>query len=191
MGEGARMGRTKAVAVGLALVAVLVGAGLGAVETRDHSFPAAGATTRASPTLVESVFPVYVSGWVANPGVVEVGEGSIVADAVEAAGGALDGALLEAINLARPLVTGDHVQIPGPGDSVAMAPGGQDGGLISPNRADASQLEELPGVGAVLAERIVAHREANGPFQTVEDLLDVPGIGEAKLSAIRDLIVVP
>ena len=191
MGEGARMGRTRAVAVGLALVAVLVGAGLGAGGARDTAFPVAGDTTLAPPTLVEPVFPVYVSGWVANPGVVEVAEGSIVADAVEAAGGALDGALLEAINLARPLVTGDHVQIPGPGDSVAVSPGSDDGGLISPNRAEVSQLEELPGVGPVLAERIVAHREANGPFQAVEDLLDVPGIGEAKLSAIRDLIVVP
>lgn len=185
------MGRTRVVAVGLALVAVLVGAGLGAGGTRDHAFPVAGATTLAPPTLVEPVFPVYVSGWVANPGVVEVVEGSIVADAVEAAGGALDGALLEAINLARPLVTGDHVQIPGPGDPMALTQGGDVGGLISPNRADVSQLVELPGVGPVLAERIVAHREANGPFQTVEDLLDVPGIGEAKLSAIRDLIVVP
>jgi len=185
------MGRTRAVAVGLALVAVLVGAGLGAGGTGDHAFPVAGATTLAPTTLIEPLFPVYVSGWVANPGVVEVDEGSIVADAVEAAGGALDGALLETINLARPLVSGDHVQIPGPGDSVAMAPGIDDGGLISPNRADVSQLVELPGVGPVLAERIVAHREANGPFQTVEDLLDVPGIGEAKLSAIRDLIVVP
>jgi competence protein ComEA len=110
---------------------------------------------------------------------------------VEAAGGALDGALLETVNLARPLAPGDHVQIPGPGDPVLPAPGDQAGGLISPNRADASQLEQLPGVGPVLAERIVAHREANGPFQTVEDLLDVPGIGEAKLSAIRDLIVIP
>ena len=191
MGEGARMGRTRAVAVGLALVAVLAGAGLGAGGARDTVFPVAGDTTLAPPTLVEPVFPVYVSGWVANPGVVEVAEGSIVADAVEAAGGALDGALLEAINLARPLVTGDHVQIPGPGDSVAVASGSDDGGLISPNRAEVSQLEELPGVGPVLAERIVAHREANGPFQAVEDLLDVPGIGEAKLSAIRDLIVVP
>ena len=185
------MGRTRAVAVGLALVAVLVGAGLGAGRTRDHSFPAAGATTLTPPTQVEPLFPVYVSGWVANPGVVEVGEGSIVADAVEAAGGALDGALLEAINLARPLVSGDHVQVPGPGDAVAVVSGTEVGGLISPNRADATQLEELPGVGPVLAERIVAHRESNGPFQTAEDLLDVPGIGEAKLSAIRDLIVVP
>ncbi|HEX6147265.1 MAG TPA: ComEA family DNA-binding protein [Acidimicrobiia bacterium] len=185
------MGRTRAAALGLALVAVLVGAGLGAGPTRDRPLPVAGATTLTPTTPVEPLFPVYVSGWVANPGVVEVGEGSIVAEAVEAAGGALEGAMLEAINLARPLVSGDHVQIPGPGDSVAVAPGTDVGGLISPNRADVSQLEELPGVGPVLAERIIAHREANGPFKTIEDLLDVPGIGEAKLSAIRDLIVVP
>ena len=185
------MGRTQAVAVGLALVAVLIGAGLGANRGPDLASSVGGTTTLGQVAVVESVFPVYVSGWVATPGVVEVDEGSIVADAVEAAGGALEGALLDTINLARPLVTGDHVQIPGPGDSAVAAPGQEESGLISPNRADASQLEELPGVGPVLAERIVAHREANGPFQAVEDLLDVPGIGEAKLSAIRDLIVVP
>jgi competence protein ComEA len=66
-----------------------------------------------------------------------------------------------------------------------------DDGLIALNQADASVLEDLPGVGPVLAERIVAHREANGPFDTVEDLLEVPGIGEAKLAAMRDSISVP
>lgn len=186
------MGRTQAVAVGLALAAVLVGAGLGANNAGHPPDTAGEITTLVGSVVKDPAFSVYVSGWVATPGVVELEEGSIVADAVEAAGGALDGAQLETINLARPLASGDHVQIPGPGDPVVAGPDGQaDGGLISPNRADASQLEQLPGVGPVLAERIVAHREANGPFQAVEDLLDVPGIGEAKLSAIRDLIVVP
>lgn len=186
------MGRTQAVVVGLALAAVLVGVGLGSNRSGDTVVPADATTMPAESMVAAPVFPVYVSGWVATPGVVEVEEGSIVADAVEAAGGALEGALLETVNLARPLAAGDHVQIPGPGDPLVPAPGDQvDGGLISPNRADASQLEQLPGVGPVLAERIVAHREANGPFEAVEDLLDVPGIGEAKLSAIRDLIVVP
>lgn len=184
------MGRTQAVAVGLALAAILVGAGLGTKDEAPPPPPSAGPATTGRVEVV-SVFPVYVSGWVATPGVVEVGEGSIVADAVAAAGGALDGALLDRINLARPLVEGDHVQIPGPGESVPVEVPGEEGGLISPNRADASQLEELPGVGPVLAERIVAHREANGPFEAVEDLLEVPGIGEAKLAALRDLIVVP
>lgn len=186
------MGRTQAVAVGLTLAALLVGAGLGANRGGDPLAPADETTPPIGSVVAEPVFPVYVSGWVATPGVVEVEEGAIVADAVQAAGGALDGAMLETINLARPLAAGDHVQIPGPGDPVLPAPGDQaDGGLISPNRSEAAQLERLPGVGPVLAERIVAHREAHGPFETVEDLLDVPGIGEAKLSAIRDLIAVP
>jgi len=186
------MGRTQAFAVGLTLAALLVGAGLGANRGGDSLVPADETTIPVGSVVASPVFAVYVSGWVATPGVVEVEEGAIVADAVQAAGGALDGALLEMINLARPLAAGDHVQIPGPGDPALPAPGEQaDGGLISPNRSEAAQLEQLPGVGPVLAERIVAHREANGPFETVEDLLDVPGIGEAKLSAIRDLIAVP
>ena len=74
-----------------------------------------------------AVFPVYVSGWVATPGVVEMPDGAIVADAIAAAGGALEGALLDEVNLARPLVEGDHVQIPGPGDSLAASGGGGEG----------------------------------------------------------------
>jgi competence protein ComEA len=72
---------------------------------------------------------------------------------------------------------------------VAAASAGN--GLISLNQADAAALEALPGVGPVLAERIIAHREERGPFQSVEDLLEVPGIGEAKLASIRDLVAVP
>ena len=59
------------------------------------------------------------------------------------------------------------------------------------NQADVTELEELPGVGPVLAERIVAHRDANGPFGSLEDLLDVPGIGEGRLATLRDAAVVP
>ncbi len=178
-------------ALGLILAAVLVGAGLG--TTRDEDRVETAPTTVETASSDAAVFPVYVSGWVTTPGVVEMTEGAIVADAVAAAGGALDGALLDEINLARPLVEGDHVRVPGPGDSIAAgADGGErDDGLIAINQADASSLEALPGVGPVLAERIVAHREANGPFETAEDLLEVPGIGEAKLAAMRDSIAVP
>ena len=177
-------------ALGLVAAAILVGAGLGA---RGNPTPVeSAASTSAAASSGVAVFPVYVSGWVATPGVVEMVEGAIVADAVAAAGGALEGALLDEVNLARPLVEGDHIQIPGPGQSVTATGGGEgDDGLIALNQADASVLEDLPGVGPVLAERIVAHREANGPFDTVEDLLEVPGIGEAKLAAMRDSISVP
>jgi competence protein ComEA len=178
-------------ALGLVIAAVLVGAGLGTLGDEVTTGQATPSTVVEGPTVDR--FPVYVSGWVATPGVVDVTEGAIVADAVSLAGGALEGALLETVNLARPLAEGDHVQIPGPGDSMAIGRGqATDGdGLIRINQADSTALEDLPGVGPVLAERIVAHREANGPFEAVEDLLEVPGIGEAKLASMRDLIRIP
>lgn len=183
------MGRTQAMAIGLALVAVLVGAGLGTSAVPLPPLVSGETVAGDEPEL--PILAVYVSGWVSTPGVVEVIEGSIVADAVAAAGGALEGAVLESINLAAPVLDGDHIQVPGPGEAIAVTGGQEEGGLISVNRADATALEALPGVGPVLAGRIVAHRETNGPFQVVEDLLEVPGIGEAKLASIRDLIVVP
>jgi competence protein ComEA len=179
-------------ALGVALVAVLVGAGLGASVSPQPSTDVQETVTGEKPAGPgEPILTVHVSGWVATPGVVRVTEGSIVADAVAAAGGALEGALLDTVNLAAPVLEGDHIQIPGPGDPEVPSAPGESGGLISLNHADATGLEDLPGVGPVLAERIVAHREANGPFQSVEDLLEVPGIGEAKLASIRDLVSVP
>jgi competence protein ComEA len=62
---------------------------------------------------------------------------------------------------------------------------------VAINTAEAGALEALPGVGPVLAQRIVEHRERNGPFSVIEDLLDVPGIGEAKLAALREMVLVP
>jgi competence protein ComEA len=179
-------------ALGLVVTAVLLGAGMGAIGW-DRVIPNEPPTSTAAGQPEVESFPVYVSGWVSTPGVVEVTEGAIVADAVASAGGALEGALLETVNLARPLAEGDHVQIPGPGDSLAAGagPGSDTDGLIRVNQADAAALEELPGVGPVLAGRIVAHREANGPFETVEDLLEVPGIGESKLASMRDMIRIP
>lgn len=115
-------------------------------------------------------------------------EGSIVADAVEAAGGFRPGAHSHSLNLAAPLADGDQVYVSGPGDEPQKP---VEDGAVAVNRATASDLEELPGVGPVLAERIVAYREANGPFRQLEDLLDVPGIGESKLASMRDMIRIP
>jgi competence protein ComEA len=104
----------------------------------------------------------------------------------------LPGGLTEAINLAEPVVDGMQVLVPGP----ETPPNGTDGsggttgdGRIHLNRATAAELDDLPGIGPVIAERIVAHRTEHGPFTAVEDLLDVPGIGEAKLASLRDLVV--
>lgn len=136
---------------------------------------------------------VHVSGWVAAPGLVTVPDGSRVADTVAAAGGARPGASLESMNLAEAVRDGQHVVVPGPPDTAGGAPAGAvaDDGRVRINEADAAELQELPGVGPVLAERIVEHRERSGPFETVEDLLDVPGIGEGKLASLRDAVIVP
>lgn len=140
-----------------------------------------------SPVAAERTITVHVSGLVARPGLVSLPAGSRVADAVIAAGGVHGEADLAALNLAAPLVDGQQLIVPGSG--VAPSAAGTIG--IRVNTADAEALDGLPGVGPVLAGRIVAHREAHGPFTTVEDLLDVPGIGESKLAAIREVVVVP
>ena len=134
-----------------------------------------------------AVIAVHVSGAVRTPGLVRLPAGSRVADAVAAAGGALPDADLQSTNLAATLRDADHIVVTAVGDGVgeSISTG------IDLNRSAAPDLETLPGVGPVLAGRIVAHRESNGPFRTVEDLLDVPGIGEAKLAQMRDAIAAP
>jgi competence protein ComEA len=146
------------------------------------------ATTVAADTVV-----VHVAGAVAEPGLVTVGAGARVADVVAAAGGALAGARLADLNLAAPVRSGDRIVVPiGGGEAAGSPPAPEpDDGRIRLNTATADELEGLPGVGPVLAQRIAAHRDANGPFRVVEDLLDVPGIGEGKLAALRDAVVVP
>ena len=178
------MSKTSLIAV-TAIAAVLAGAGLGASSRPP------GDTTglpRLTTTVTRSLIDVHVAGWVRSPGVVQLPEGSIVADAIEAAGGFRAGASAHTLNLAAPLIGGDQVYVSGPGEQL---PGPVEDGKVAVNRATASDLEKLPGVGPVLAERIVAYRDANGPFQEVEDLLDVPGIGESKLASMRDMVRIP
>lgn len=176
----------------LAVTAVAVGALLG--STQPETPIAVPETTAPGPVATgdNETVPVHVSGMVVSPGVVYVSGQAIVADAVEAAGGLRPEARAELVNLAAPVGPGDQIVIPGPDSSVDSGPGAGGGGggsgPLTLNQASAAEFETLPGVGAVLAERIVAHRDANGRFDAVEDLLDVPGIGEAKLAAIRDLV---
>lgn len=131
---------------------------------------------------------VHVSGLVSSPGVVDVPADAIVAEAIEAAGGFLPGARVDQINLASPVVSGEQIIVPGPDQAESGGGAPANDGPLSLNRATAGDLETLPGVGPVLAERIVSFREDNGRLTAVEDLLEVPGIGEAKLEAIRDLV---
>ena len=173
--------------VALALVvAVAAGAWYG---SRGGAPAAVEATGGVSYTTVVGTIVVHVSGAVRRPGLVTVSSPARIADVVAAAGGADLGADLGGLNLAAAVSDGDQVVVPMPGE--AFSAGGETKRGIDLNRSSAAELEELPGVGPVLAARIVDFRESNGPFETVEDLLDVGGIGEAKLNAMRDAIEKP
>lgn len=147
---------------------------------------------------------IHVDGCVAAPGVYYLEAGSRVIDAVTAAGGATDEARTDAVNLAQEVQDGQQIVIPsrvddqaassGAADRTAssssqasggLSPSGDDG-LVNINTATAEELETLKGVGAATAEKIIADREANGPFKSIDDLTRVSGIGEKKLSAMRD-----
>lgn len=134
---------------------------------------------------------VHVFGAVAAPGLYVLPEGSRVVDVVAAAGGFLENADGDAVNLARPIGDGEQLHVPVVGESPpasAAAPAGD--GRVNLNTADAVALDTLPRIGAAMAERIIQWRESNGRFTSVEDLLAVPGIGEKMLEALRDLVTV-
>lgn len=152
--------------------------------------PGAGAPTAGTGGEVV----VHVAGAVAAPGVQRLPAGARVVDAVGAAGGAAPDADLGRINLAAPLVDGQQIYVLRAGESAPPAVpgpqgsgGGADGGeaAVDVNTASATELEELPGVGPAIAAAIVAHRDEHGPFTSVDGLLDVQGIGEAKLEQLR------
>jgi competence protein ComEA len=152
------------------------------------------ATAAATPEPTATPLPmqVYVTGAVERPDVYPLPQGSIVKDAILAAGGPAVDADLERINLAAPLAGGQQVYVPHKGEETIPVPAsrGPDSGsgLINVNTAGSDLLESLPGIGPALAQRIIDHREANGPFKSVEDLVDVPGIGPATLDKLRPLI---
>ena len=140
----------------------------------------------ASPTEVGGVVVVAVVGEVANPGLMTLNEGSRIADALQIAQ-PLPNADLLAHNQAQLLVDGQQIVVQAVGAAPPAAAASDSGGagVVSLNSATAAELTTLPGVGEATAAAIVAHREANGPFTTVEQLMDVRGIGPAKFEAMR------
>jgi len=169
----------------------------------------AGSTAQAAEEPDQSVAPedvtVHVTGAVEEPGVVVLRGAARVSDAVDAAGGLLPDAAPERINLARPIVDGEHIHVPRPGENpplAAPAPkpgsGGSGGvgtatapdGRIDINRATASELETLPGIGPAKAAAIIEYRDASGPFTTPGDLRNVTGIGEKTFQKLADLVSV-
>ena len=186
-------------------VILVVGAGIAlalafAYWHRPQAPPPSGATPpatvpAATPVTTRSRYlTVHVSGAVSRPGLVSLPEGRRVADALAAAGGVSPGGELRNINLAARLTDAMHIAVPWigqgshagsgvPADSSPDFP-------VDVNSAGVDRLTDLPGVGPVLATRILAYRETHGPFAVMEDLLDVPGIGEGKLAGLRDHAVV-
>ena len=158
--------------------------------------PAVPVPTPAAVTASATV-RVHVTGQVTAPGVYEIDGDARVIDALTAAGGPTADADLEAVNLAQPLADGLQIRVPAPGETLppaAAAPlvgAPADGGpLVDLNRADAAALEALPGVGPVTAQRILEHRARIGGFRSVEELLDVSGIGEATLADLVHRVTV-
>ena len=135
---------------------------------------------------------VHVAGRVAHPGLVRLTQGSRVADAVAAAGGPVDGADVDSLNLAAPLADGQRVYVPALGEVVdpTQGVGGSSGPVvrIDLNSATADQFDALPGIGPSLAAALVSYRTEHGPFRSVDDLLNVPGIGASKLDRFRSLV---
>jgi len=184
---------TENLRVGLIVVVVALAVAIGSgiwFGSRGSAPDVAAATTGVSYTTVPEAIVVHVSGAVNRPGLVTVTSSARVADVIAGAGGATTGADLGNLNLAASVRDGDQIDVPLVG--AANPTGGATANRgIDLNRATAAELENLPGVGPVLAGRIVAFRDIHGSFTAVEDLLDVGGIGEAKLAAMRDSIVAP
>jgi competence protein ComEA len=148
------------------------------------------AVAEITPEVIADIV-VHIEGEVLRPGVYTLPQGSRVNDLLTLAGGSTTEADLARVNLAAFLDDAQQVIIPTIGQEVAHSPQGQAaGGLVNINTADAAALTALPGVGAVTAGNIVSYREANGLFNSVDDLINVPRIGESTMERLRELITV-
>jgi competence protein ComEA len=158
-----------------------------------------------SPQLTATPTPsplrIYVTGAVAHPDVYLLAPGSIVKDAIEAAGGASQDADLVGINLAQELRDQQQLYVPRQGETAPPPPvtggeatpspeAGAPGGKININTAGVEELDTLPGIGPTFAQRIIEYRENNGPFESIEDIVLVSGIGDATFAKIKDLITI-
>jgi competence protein ComEA len=185
--------RGRAIALVVVLLALLVVAGRRLADTGAASRPAATASLRpiaATPAPTPRVV-VHVVGAVRRPGLYRLREGERVADALARAGGATPKADLAAVNLAAPLADGSQVVVPrrAASSAAALAPAASAvPGRVSLASATLEQLDALPGIGPVTAQKILDHRDRHGPFRSVDDLDAVAGIGPARIEQLRELV---
>ncbi len=174
----------------------------GAADHESQAAPGSGGEPDGAPAGAGTL-TVHVAGAVGRPGLVRVPVGARVADVIEAAGGLVLDAEVGRLNLAREVADGERLDVPTVGEAMAEANQGEGGaspageqdagavradGTLDLNRAEADDLEELPGVGPVLAQRILEWRDANGPFTEVGQLRDVAGIGEKTFQSLAPLV---
>ncbi len=206
MGEW--LDRYKAYVLAVLLVAIAAGSVLLWLQRPQPapiilSTPVPAATPTPVPTSTPAPLRVYVTGAVREPDVYVLSPGSIVKDAVAAAGGATGDADLERVNLAVQVCDQQQVYVPRQGEGtppvplVATAfPAAESRSsvvsvsIVNINSASASELETLPGIGPVFAQRIVDYRTEHGPFVVVEDIVEVKGIGPATFAKLEGLITV-
>ena len=187
------------------LVGVMAGFALAGLLLFISRAPA-GEPIALQPAPTKAPIAVHVIGAVPRPGLYEFAEGARVQDAIDAAGGLLTSANVDSINLAALLEDGQQLSIPYKAgeepaevsdDTLLVLPGAteeptsqnsQD--LININTASLEELDGLPGIGPTIAQRIIDYRDENGPFQTIEDLMNVSGVGPSTFDQIKDLITV-
>ena len=188
---------TALVGVCLALaVLVLVGQRLAQTGAAGEPEVVAAPLEQVAAAPPRPVLVVHVVGEVRRPGLYRLRDGARIADAVRRAGGASRKANLAGLNLAAPLVDGIQILVPsrvasgvtGPTAGAAEGEGATSGVAVSLSSATVDELDELPGVGPITAQKIVDYRTEHGPFASVDDLDAVPGIGPTRIEQLRDLV---
>lgn len=193
----------------LLVVAALIGSSVLLIRTRPQPVEIVivppDPTATPLPTSTPAPMLIYVTGQVFTPGTYSLPRGARVADAIDAAGGALSNADMVRVNVADVLRDGQQVHVPMPGavaepleagvvDSNAQTAEALDlatptqADIVNVNTANAEELATLPNIGPALAERIIAYREANGPFSTLAELDNVSGIGPSTLENIAERV---
>lgn len=187
------------------LIGVMAGVALAGVLLFISRAPA-GESITLLPAPTKAPIAVHVIGAVPRPGLYEFAEGARVQDAIDAAGGLLTGANVDSINLAALLVDGEQLDIPFkdgqsadtttddtlvlPGVTNTPSTSDTNPDLININSATVEELDSLPGIGPTIAQRIVDYRTTNGPFQAIEDIMNVSGVGPSTFDNIKDLITI-
>lgn len=179
---------------GVKVLAIVAGLAVAVVaflmwQSQPREEPVAVVEASGSARVEPAELVVAVSGQVHRPGLVRLPPGSRVADAIEAAGGVLPGVDLATVNLARKLNDGELIAVGVvAGDGAEAVPGQP--ARVNLNSSSLAQLDTLPGVGPVLAQRIIDYRAKRGGFRSVEELRQVDGIGEETFARLKDLVTV-